>query len=151
MKPTTLGAAILIVVGLVAAWRPTAPSPETFPEPPDAATQAIVARVTQTLAGHPEQSRQLAAFYGAAAEVVRRDGDGSKVIKTTADLRTFCERAVTVRFQGAFAKVPGLAEAIHGSDGALARLLGLEVSQLEHGKAADALDAIAWACHEAAR
>ena len=151
MKPTTVVAAILIVVGLVAVWRPASPSPDPLPQPPEAATQAIVARVTQTLAGRPEQARQLAAFYDAAAEVVRRDGDGAKVIKTTADLRTFCERAVTVRFQGAFAKVPGLAEANHGSDGALASLLGLDVSQLEHGKAADALDAIAWACQEAAR
>ena len=150
MKPTTVVAAILIVVGLVAVWRPASSSPEPAPQPPDAATQAIVARVTQTLAGHPEEAQQLAAFYGAAADVVRRDGAGAKVLKTTADLRAFGQRAVTLRFQGAFAKVPGLSEAIHGPDGALARLLGLEVSQLNHGKAADALDAIAWACREAA-
>jgi hypothetical protein len=65
-------------------------------------------------------------------------------------LRTFCERAVTLRFQGAFAKVPGLADAIHGPNGALAKLLQLEVSELDHAKAAAAMDAVAWACREAA-
>lgn len=151
MKPTTLLAAGLIVVGLVAAWRSTVVSPDTVPEPPDAATRAILAPVTQILAGHPQEARQLADFYHAAADVVRRDGNGAKVVKTTAELRAFGERAVTLRFQGVFAKVPGLSDAIHGPEGALARLLGLDVSDLDHGKTADALEAVAWACQEAGR
>lgn len=119
--------------------------------PPTTEVQRVVAPVTAALAGHRDEARQLAAFYHSAAETVRRDGAGAKVIKSTAHLRTFCERAATFRFQGAFQKVPGLAAAVHGPDGALAKLLGLEVAELQHGKAADALDAVAWACQEAAR
>jgi len=151
VKPTTLLATVLIVAGLVATWRPVAPSPEPIPEPPEAAAQAIVAPVSAKFAGHPDEARQLAAFYHAAAETIRRDGNGAKVVKTTADLRTFCQRAATLRFQGVFAKVPGLSRVIHGPDGALAKLLKLDVTDLDHAKAAAALDAVAWACQEAAR
>lgn len=150
MKPTTLLALVLIVVGVVTAWRPPAPTPDPRPAPPDAATAAIVAPVSTKLAGHPDEARQLAAFYDAAAEALGRDGRGAGVIKTTAELRTFCERAVTVRFQGAFAGVSGLADAIHGPDGALAKLLGLDVTELDHARAAAAFEAVAWACREAA-
>lgn len=150
MKPTTLLALGLIVAGLLATWRPPAPSPTPGPAPPDAATQTIVAPVSAKLAGHPDEARQLAAFYTAAADALRRDGNGAQVVKTTADLRTFCERAVTVRFQDAFSRVPGLADAIHGPEGALAKLLGLEVTELDHTRAAAALDAVAWACRETA-
>ena len=55
--------------------------------------------------------------------MLRRDGAGAQVVKTTAHFRTFCQRAVTLRFQGAFTRVPGLSDAIHGPDGALATLL----------------------------
>ncbi|MBN2474273.1 MAG: hypothetical protein JXB62_06680 [Pirellulales bacterium] len=151
MKPSTLGALVLIVGGLVATWRPTAPGSDPIPAPPEAATRAIVGPVSQALGGHPEEARQLAAFYHAAAEAIRRDGSGAKVVKTTADLRTFCTAAVTLRFQEVFAKVPGLAEAIHGPEGAMAKLLGLDVVELDHAGAAAALDAVAWACGEAAR
>ena len=151
MKPTTLLAVALIVAGLVATWRPDETTDELIPAPAEAATRAIVAPVTQQLAGHEEEARQLAAFYHAAAEVLRRDGAGQRVVQTTAHLKTFCERAVTLRFRGAFAAVPGLAEAIHGPDGALAKLLGLEVTELDHARAAAALDAVAWACQEAAQ
>jgi len=151
VKPTTLLATVLIVAGLLATWRPTVPIPEPIPAPPEAATRAILGPVLAKLAGHADEARQLAAFYHEAAETIRRDGTGAKVVKTTADLRTFCQRAVTLRFQGAFAKVPGLSGAIHGPDGALAKLLKLDVAKLDHVKAAAALDAVAWACQEAAR
>jgi len=118
---------------------------------PAAEVQQVVAPVTAALAGHRDEARQLAAFYKSAAETVFRDGAGAKVIKSTAHLRTFCERAATLRFQGAFQKVPGLSAAIHGPGGALAKLLGLEVAELDHAKAAAALRAVAWACQEAAR
>jgi hypothetical protein len=72
-------------------------------------------------------------------------------VKNTSHLRTFCENAVTLRFQGAFQTISGLADAIHGSNGALAKLLTLDVVELDHAKAADALDAVAWACQEAAK
>ncbi len=151
MKPTTLLAVVLIGAGLVATWRPIVPSRNPVPGSPDAATRAIVAPVSDKLAGHPDEARQLAAFYHEAAETIRRDGNGARVVKTTADLRTFCQRAVTIRFQGAFAKVTGLADAIHGPDGALAKLLKLDVTDLDHATAAAALDAVAWACREAVR
>lgn len=151
MKPSTILATVLILAGLVAAWRPTAPSPAPVPNPPDAATRAIVGHVSARLAGHADEARTLAAFYATAADTVRRDGQGAKVLKTTPQFRTFLERAVTLRLQGAFERVPGLAEAIHGPDGALAKLLGLEAAELDHARAAAALEAVAWACGEAAR
>lgn len=151
MKPSTLLATVLILTGLVAAWRPPAPSPAPVPNPPDAATRAIVGHVSAKLARRANEARQLAAFYAAAADTVRRDGQGAKVLRTTPQLRTFLERAVTLRLQGAFERVPGLAEAIHGPDGALAKLLGLEAAELDHARAAAALEAVAWACGEAAR
>jgi hypothetical protein len=101
--------------------------------------------------GHADQARELAAFYHSAADVLRRDDAGAKVIKTTQQLRTFCENAVTLRFQGDFQAISGLADAIHGPNGALAKLLTLNVTELDHTKAADTLDAVAWACQEAAR
>jgi len=151
MKPSTLVATLLILAGLVAAWRPASPSPAPQPTPPDAATRAAVAGVTAKLTGHPDEARTLAAFYAAAADAVRRDGQGVKVLRTTPQLRVFLERAATLRLQGAFAKVPGLAEAIHGPDGALAKLLGLDAAEVNHARAAAALEAIAWACAEATR
>ena len=126
--------------------------PDVSPVPaPDTAAQAIVKPITAVLAGHPNEAAELAAFYRTAADVIRRDGVGNKIITTTAQLRTFCERAVTLRFQGAFTQITDLSEAIHGQSGALSQLLGLEVAELDHAKAAAALDAVAWACQEASR
>ena len=143
-------AAVLLAVVVFVRWGggDAGPSDVAIPEP-SADAKPAVAPVTRLLSNHADQAQQLAAFYHHAAETLRRDEAGAKVVKTTAHFRTFCQRAVTLRFQGAFAKVPGLTDAIHGSDGALARLLKLEVADLDPGKAADALDAVAWACQEA--
>jgi hypothetical protein len=105
----------------------------------------------QTFEGPLHVVRRMADFYSEVAKTLRRDGKGAKVIKTTADLRTFCERSVALRFQGTFAKVPGLAAVIHGPDGALAQLLSLEAQDLDHQRAARAFEAVAWACKEAAQ
>ncbi|MCL4190755.1 MAG: hypothetical protein KJZ87_03340 [Thermoguttaceae bacterium] len=151
MKPAdflAIGLAFVAIVYLGSGAQ--RPDDSAIPQP-TADVQQVVAPVTAALSGHRDEARQLAAFYHSAAETVRRDGEGAKVIKSTAHLRTFCERAATLRFQGAFKKVPGLSAAIHGPDGALSKLLGLEVAELDHGKAAAALDAVAWACQEAAR
>jgi hypothetical protein len=127
-------------------------NPNTNPLPqPDAAARSAVSAVSTLLAGHKGEAAQLAAFYHAAAEIVRRDGEGERVLTSTQQLRTFCQRAVTLRFQGVFTKIPGLADAIHGSQGALAVLLGLDVKELNHAQAAAALDAVAWAAQEASR
>ena len=149
LKTTDLIA--IAAVAFVLFYSP-AVTPDVSPLPtPDAATQAIVQPITGVLAGHKAEAADLAAFYHTAADVVRRDGAGNKIITTTAQLRVFLERAVTLRFQGAFAAVPGLSEAIHGQSGALSQLLGLEVAELDHVKTAAALDAVAWACQEASR
>jgi hypothetical protein len=151
VKPTTLVAVVLIVAGLMATWRPVSPSPEPIPAPADDATRAAVSPVRAALAGHGDEARQLAAFYHAAADCVRRDGAGQKVLAKTSHLRMFLERSITLRFQGAFSKVPGLADTVHGPQGALAKLLKLDVADLDHGKAVAALEAIVWACQEASR
>lgn len=151
IKITDFAAILLTVVTLVP-WGRSADGPAALEIPaPSAEAKLAVAPITLVLTDRSDEAKELAAFYHAAADVVRRDGTGAKVIKKTSDLRTFCEKAVTLRFQGVFQKVSGLSEAIHGSDGALAKLLELDVVELDHTKAADALDAVAWACQEAAR
>jgi hypothetical protein len=149
LKTTDLIA--IAAVAFVLFYSP-AVTPDVSPLPtPDAATQAIVQPIGTVLAGHGAEAAKLAAFYHTAADVVRRDGAGNKIITTTAQLRVFLERAVTLRFQGAFTQITGLSEAIHGPSGALSQLLGLEVAELDHVKTAAALDAVAWACQEASR
>jgi len=151
IKLTDVAAILLTAITLVP-WGgggETPGAPE-IPAPP-VEVQTAVGPITLVLAGHGDQAKELAAFYHTAADIVRRDGAGGKVVKNTGHLRTFCERAATLRFQGAFQKVPGLSGAIHGSDGALANLLKLDVIELDHGKTADVLNAVAWACQEAAR
>lgn len=150
LKTTDLIA--LAAVAFVLFYQPAVVPPDVSPIPaPDTSTQAIVQPIITVLAGHKAEAAELAAFYHTAADVVRRDGAGNKIISTTAQLRVFLERAVTLRFQGIFSKVPNLSEAIHGPSGALSQLLGLEVAELDHAKAAAALDAVAWACQEASR
>jgi hypothetical protein len=143
MKATDLAA---IALAAVLFWNPTVSA--VIPAPTDTVS---VAQVTKVLAGHPEEAAQLGAYYLSAADVVRRDGSGAKVIKTNSNLRTFLERSATLRFQGAFQKVPGLSEAVHGPNGALAKMLGLAAGDLDYAKAASALEAVAWACQEAAK
>ncbi len=150
MKPTTLMGLVMIAAAVTAMWRPDAPPVETTVEAPDATVQAVVAPVSAKLAERSGEAWQLAAFYAAAAEAIRRDGQGDRIVRTTGELRTFLERTATIRFQGAFRQVPGLADAIHGPKGALAQLLDLEATDLDHDRAAAALDAVAWACGEAA-
>ena len=149
MKPTTVVAMALILAGLVATWRPVAPGDAIVIKAPTVATRVHVDPLTAILAGHPDEARQLAAFYHEAAKTIRRDGENARVVKTTSDLRTFCQRSVTLRFQGVFRKVPGLSDVIHGPEGALAKLLDLADTDLDHEKTAAALDAVAWACQEA--
>ena len=148
-KLSDVAAIALVVVALVP-WGEGADGPAAPEIPaPSAEAKLAVGPIIMVLAGHGNEAKELAAFYHAAAEVVRRDGVGAKVLKNTSDLRTFGERAVTLRFQGAFQKVPGLSDAIHGPNGALANLLKLDVIELDHTKTAESLNAVAWACQEA--
>lgn len=149
LKTTDLLA--IALAAFVLLYQPAAkPTPDTIPVP-DTQAQAMVKPITAVLDGHKAEAAELAAFYRVTADMVRRDGAGNKIITTTAQFRVFLERAVTLRFQGAFAKVPGLSEAIHGPSGALSQLLGLDAAELDHAKAANALDAVSWACQEASR
>lgn len=149
MKSTTVLATILIVVGCLYTWKQQASAPMQVIDPPDAELQEIVLPVKNVLIGHPNEAKELASFYLEASEVIRRDGLNEKIVKTNSNLRTFCQRAVTLRFKGIFVKIPGLADAIHGKDGVMATVLGLEASEFDYTKAADAFHAIAWACQEA--
>ena len=157
VKPTTLIAGALLLLGLWLQFGQTTPGPDPKPTPapvipaPSSEAAEAVKPITTLLADHADEARQLASFYHAAAEVIKRDGAGAKVVQTTADFRTFCERSVTLRFQAVFQRVPGLSAAIHGPQGALTKLLKLDVADLDHRKTAEALDAVAWACQEASK
>lgn len=151
MKTSTIIASVLIAASVLSVWKPNlnVPTPTPDIESPSVANQQIVAPITELLKGNKKQSRVLSAFYFEASKTLRRDGNGEKIIKTKSHFRTFCERAATLRFQGIFKSVPGLADAIHGKNGALAKIIGLEAGLLDHEKSANALHAIAWACQEA--
>ncbi len=151
MKTSTITAIVLIAVGVFSVWRLNLNGPTPIPniDAPSVANQQIVAPITSLLKGNKKQSCVLSAFYFEASKTLRRDGNGEKIIKTKSHFRTFCKRAATLRFQGIFKSIPGLADAIHGKDGALSKILGLEAEMLDHEKTADALHAIAWACQEA--
>ncbi len=133
--------AVLIVprLGLSDGGTPT----PTIPEP-SAELKSLCGPVTAKLQGHA-QAGELAAFYLAYADVLKRDA-GEKIVKTTARLRTHNQRSVTLRFQGAFSKVPGLALAI---DAVLVAHLGTKVADLDYARATEAMTALAWAAQEA--
>ncbi len=145
----TIAAIVLISLGMFSIWSPEADRPLPTIEPPTVALQKVVAPITEVLNGYPEQASILKEFYFEASETIRRDGQGEKVIQTKSNLRTFCKRSATLRFQGMFEKVHGLADVTFGNDGALSLVLGLKPGQLDHEKAADAFYAVAWACQEA--
>jgi hypothetical protein len=146
VKPTTYVALLLIVVGALAAWRKPADRPTPDANAPDASTRAIVANIREILAGHPEDGRQLAAFYLALADVIQRDA--GQVIKDMADVREVNRRAGLLMFQrtGLQGKYPGLGAAI---EAALSQLIGMDnvpVDDANRGAVTAAFRAIAWAC-----
>lgn len=151
MKTTTIAAVVLIAIGVLSVWKPSLPGPSPAPniDPPSVSLRTLVAPITKVLDGHPKQAKVLTAFYYEASNTIRRDGNNEQIVKTGSHLRAFCNRAATLRFAGSFKKVPGLAAAIHGENGALPKILGLDPGPLDHEKAADALHAVAWACQEA--
>ncbi len=146
-------AAILLTYGALSIWKPGLPGPEPAPKiiTPAVVLQDIVKPITELLNdnGSHGQASILAAFYFEASKTIRRDGNHGRILKTKDHLRTFCVRAATLRFQGIFKGVPGLSATIHGKDGVLSKIIGLEAGVLDHEKSADALHAVAWACQEA--
>lgn len=149
MKLTTIFAVVFIVIGSFTLWKPQAVTPTVSIEAPNFVLQEIVAPVTKVLSGHSTEAGELAAFYYEVSKVILRDEAHGKVIKTTGHLRMFCERAVTLRFQGIFTRIPGLAEVIHGPQGILAETLKLEAGKLDYAETVEVFSAIAWACQEA--
>ncbi len=146
MKPTTYVAVLLIVAGAVATWRKPVERPTPDANAPDAATRAIVANIREILAGHPEDGKQLAAFYLALADVIQRDA--GQVIKDMADVREVNRRAGLLMFQRTQlqGKYPGLGAAI---ESALSQLIGMDnvpVDAANRGAVIAAFRAIAWAC-----
>ena len=146
MKPTTYVAVLLIVAGAVAAWRKPVDRPTPDANAPDAATRAIVANIREILAAHPEDGKQLAAFYLALADVIQRDA--GQVIKDMADVREVNRRAGLLMFQRTQlqGKYPGLGAAI---ESALSQLIGMDnvpVDAANRGAVIAAFRAIAWAC-----
>lgn len=151
MNRTTIIAAVLIAFGVLSVWKPSLKGPDDIPDinAPSASLQVMVKLITELLNGHSEQARILAEFYFESSKTIRRDGQNEKIIKTKHTLKLFLERAATLRFAGTFQEIHGLADVIHGEDGALAKIVGLEAGLLDHEKSADALHAVAWACQEA--
>lgn len=132
--------ALLVLVAIAAKARERSAPVVVVPE-----CQAV----TDALRGRPAEAERLAAFYRAAAAGVERDGQGARILTTKQQLRTAIERAAIFSFQGDFVKVPGLSDAIHGPNGALAKLLGLDAGALDHAAAAKALRNVADACEAA--
>ena len=151
MSKTTIIAAVLIAFGVFSVWKPSLSGPDPVPDidPPSASLQVIVKPITEVLDGYPEQEATLTGFFFEASEIIRRDGQNEKIVKTKHDLKLFLERAATLRFKGTFQKVSGLSESIHGRKGAFAKYLGTEAGLLDHTRAADVFYAVAWACQEA--
>lgn len=107
--------------------------------PPD--HQAIAQPVRDLVAAHP-QKQELFAFYMALAETVPRLPDTA----TGKQVRDWFENAAKLMFGDTFQKVPGLAERIHGQNGVIAQIYGLEPGKLDKPKMQSALKAVAWAC-----
>ncbi|HDZ26234.1 hypothetical protein LCGC14_0809500 [marine sediment metagenome] len=151
MKPTTITAIVLVTFGVFSILRSGQAKPDQVPalDAPSAELQVIVKPITEVLNGYPKQASVLSSFYLEASKTIRRDGRNAKIIRSKNHLRTFGDRAVTLRFQEIFQKVPGLSKAIHGKSGALSQVLGLDPGPLDHEKTADAFYAVAWACQEA--
>lgn len=94
--------------------------------------------IARLLAQHPQRS-ELARFYRAVADVLPR----LRPAPTGREFRDILERAVRLRFEDEFTRVPGLAAAIHGDHGAIAKLYGLDAGPLDIQKMQAALRAVA--------
>lgn len=103
--------------------------------------QAIAAPVRELLKHHPGR-RELRDFYLALADMVPRLPQEA----TGAQARRWFESAARLQFGETFDRVPGLAAAIHGEAGVIAKIYGLEAGLLDREKMCLALRAVAWAC-----
>lgn len=135
--------AALAIVILPRLKAPAGPVVPTIPEP-SIELKMLCGPVIEKLKGHP-QAGELVKYYAAVADTLKRDAT-EKIVGTTAHLRTFNQRSVALRFQGAFSKVPGLAGAI---DAVLVARLGTKVTDLNYARASEAMLALAWAAQEA--
>lgn len=103
---------------------------------------AVVARPLRELVRSHPQRNQLGSFYLAMAELLPKLPSDV----TAAQMRQWLEQAVTLRFSGEFQQLPGLGQAIHGPEGVIAKIYGLDQGKLDVPKMQAALRAVAWAC-----
>jgi hypothetical protein len=146
MKKSTIFAVVLIALGVWGRVAPSKPNPTPTPVRPNDALVAAVGPVVAILKDHPEDGRNLAAFYEAIADVIARDQ--GKVVQTVAQVRELNRRAGLLMFQktGIEGKYPGLATAI---DKVLEDRIGLDdvpVDAAKRAAAIEAFKALSWAC-----
>ena len=100
-----------------------------------------------------EDSRRLATFYLALADVIRRDENG--IIKTSAEVRLINERSGRLCFEktGIAGRYPKLADEIDavigygiGSKRIDGKWESVEITESNRQKLVEALQAVAWAC-----
>lgn len=145
MRSARIAAATLLLAA--AAWlafpkiRPMFTVQHSITVPPE--HQAIAAEVRRMMAGHPQRG-QVAAFYAAMADLVPRLPENA----TGHQARRWFETAAKLQFGDTFQRVPGLAEAIHGPNGIIAKIYGTEAGPLDRAKMKAALLAVAWACSD---
>lgn len=137
-------AAVLLVAQ--SGFQPTAVSfPDLFRQPASidipADHQALAKPLRELVRSHP-QKRQLGGFYLAMADLLPRLPQET----TASQFRSAMEKAVLLRFSGEFQKLEGLGQAIHGPEGLIAKIYGLESGKLDVPKMQAALRAVAWAC-----
>lgn len=153
---------ILISVALVMAFRP-----ELFnfvlPDENDLTVNVHVPAPTEKLrevtapirkAGlNGEDSRRLASFYRALADVIERDESG--IIKTSAEVRLINERSGRLCFEktGIAGRYPHLADEIDavighgiGSRRIDGKWESVEITETNRRNLVEALQAVAWAC-----
>lgn len=144
-EPTYTTIVIGVVTPTPAPPAPTEPNVPTTPTDP-AETNASLNRLTAVLSPHPTVAENLQKFYANAAGSVRNDKGG---LSTLGDFREWQIRTEREAFANTDAtKIVGIAAAIGGF---LDVELGLDDVQLDHAKAADALDRISKACGRAVR
>lgn len=140
-------AAVLVLLGAAGIFVAQRPDllPSIFPKTPIPSAEASKAReiVGPVISRCTKRQRaELAAFYASAARAVPKLARHDPNL-TTARMRSILELAVRVQFAGEWERVPGLADAIHGPNGAIAQLYGLDQGKLDADKFARTLAGIA--------
>jgi hypothetical protein len=92
-----------------------------------------------------QQRKQLAAFYSGVARLLPNLKEAAPDLDNT-KFRKVLELAARLYFSKSFPKTAGLADSIHGPNGVIAQLYGLDTGPLDVERMARTLNAIAEAC-----